>query len=110
MDSGEDEDLYKLKPVVLDLFCGAGGMSLGFVKVLQPLYFVLENVPDMQSYLDGEGLLLEKALCHFREIGYHLVDWQILQADHYGVPQTRRRVGSCRFRGGSLKGITLAAS
>jgi DNA (cytosine-5)-methyltransferase 1 len=62
-----------------------------FVEVLQPLYFVMENVPDMQYYADGEGLLLEKALRRFRELGY-AVDWRVLQADHYGVPQTRRRL------------------
>jgi len=62
-----------------------------FVEVLEPVYFVVENVPDMQYYGDGDGLLLEKALCRFRELGY-TVDWQILQADHYGVPQTRKRL------------------
>ena len=62
-----------------------------FVEALQPLYFVMENVPDMQYYVDGEGLLLEKALHRFRELGY-TVDWQVLQADQHGVPQTRRRL------------------
>ncbi len=65
-----------------------------FVKVLRPLYFVLENVPDMQYYQDGDDgtLLLEKALNFLRnELGY-LVDWQVLHADHYGVPQTRKRL------------------
>lgn len=62
-----------------------------FVEALQPLYFVMENVPDMQYYADGEGLLLKKALRRFRELGY-TVDWQVLQADHYGVPQIRRRL------------------
>ncbi len=65
-----------------------------FVKALQPLYFVLENVPDMQYYRDDEDdtLLLEKALNFLRdELGY-LVDWQVLHADYYGVPQTRKRL------------------
>ncbi|HEY1248966.1 MAG TPA: DNA cytosine methyltransferase [Nitrososphaera sp.] len=65
-----------------------------FVKALQPLYFVLENVPDMQYYRDDQDdtLLLEKALKFLRdELGY-LVDWHVLHADHYGVPQTRKRL------------------
>ena len=62
-----------------------------FVEVLQPLYFVMENVPDMQYYADEEGLLLEKMVRCFQELGYK-VDWRVLQADHYGVPQTRRRL------------------
>jgi DNA (cytosine-5)-methyltransferase 1 len=62
-----------------------------FVEALQPLYFVMENVPDMQYYEDHGGLLLEKALRRFQQMGY-AVDWRVLQADHYGVPQTRRRL------------------
>jgi len=62
-----------------------------FVEALQPLYFVMENVPDMRYYADGDELLLVKALHRFRELGY-TVDWRVLQADHYGVPQTRRRL------------------
>lgn len=68
-----------------------------FVEALRPLYFVLENVPDMQYYADGEGLVLEKALKKLSELGYSggsdsRPSWSILQADHYGVPQTRQRL------------------
>lgn len=62
-----------------------------FIEVLQPFYFVMENVPDMQYYADGDGLLLHKAIRKLEELGYS-VDWDVLQADHYGVPQTRRRL------------------
>jgi len=62
-----------------------------FVEALQPFYFAMENVPDMQYYADREGLLLRKMLHRFQELGY-MVDWRVLQADHYGVPQTRRRL------------------
>ncbi len=68
------------------------GEFIRFVQALQPLYFVMENVPDMRHYMDGAGLLLEKALERFREIGYTEVDWRELRADDYGVPQTRRRL------------------
>lgn len=62
-----------------------------FIQALQPLYFVMENVPDMRYFADGEGLLIEKVLRFFRELGYK-TDWQVLQADHYGVSQARRRL------------------
>ncbi|WP_376794436.1 DNA cytosine methyltransferase [Thermogemmatispora sp.] len=62
-----------------------------FVGVLRPLYFVMENVPDMQYYHDSEELLLKKAMRSFEEMGY-LVDSRVLWAHHYGVPQTRRRL------------------
>ncbi len=62
-----------------------------FVKALKPLYFVMENVPDMQNYSDGEGLLIEKMVGHFKEIGYD-AKYDVLRADHYGVPQTRKRL------------------
>lgn len=61
------------------------------VDVLRPRYFVVENVPDMQYYADGDGLLLEKALRRCRELEYTL-EWRVLHADRYGVPQTRRRL------------------
>jgi DNA (cytosine-5)-methyltransferase 1 len=62
-----------------------------FVETLRPYYFVLENVPDMQQYSDGDGPVLEMALKHFRAAGY-VVDWKVLQAHHYGVPQVRQRL------------------
>jgi len=63
-----------------------------FVQELQPLYFVMENVPDMEYYADGEGTLLNKALRAFKEAGYKATKPQVLQADHYGVPQARKRL------------------
>jgi DNA (cytosine-5)-methyltransferase 1 len=62
-----------------------------FVEALRPLYFVVENVPDMQYYADADGLLMQKVLRRCRELGY-VVDSRVLRAEHYGVPQTRRRL------------------
>jgi DNA (cytosine-5)-methyltransferase 1 len=70
-----------------------------FVEALQPLYLVMENVPDMQYYRDGDGLVLEKAKRKLTEMGY-TVKHNVLQADHYGVPQTRTRL----FIGGNRLG------
>lgn len=62
-----------------------------FIEALQPLFFVMENVPDMIYHLDGEGLLIDKAIFFLEKLGYQ-VDWKVLRSDHYGVPQTRRRL------------------
>jgi DNA (cytosine-5)-methyltransferase 1 len=79
-----------------------------FIEVLQPSFFVLENVPDMQYYADGAGLVLEKALKRLSELGYtggldNRPIWNVLQADHYGVPQTRKRL----FMVGNRLGIPV---
>jgi len=62
-----------------------------FVEAIRPSHFVMENVPDLQYYLDGEEPLLQKALCRFESLGY-TVGWRVLEAHHYGVPQTRKRL------------------
>lgn len=64
-----------------------------FVRVLQPLYFVMENVPDLLLYRDEDGqTVLDRALTIFHdELGYKARP-MILHADHYGVPQTRKRL------------------
>jgi DNA (cytosine-5)-methyltransferase 1 len=62
-----------------------------FVEVLRPLYFVMENVPDMQYYRDDDGLLIEKATRCLTGLGY-VASAQVLHADQHGVPQTRTRL------------------
>jgi DNA (cytosine-5)-methyltransferase 1 len=64
---------------------------LRFVGMLRPLWFVLENVPDMKYYHDGTELLLDKIMREFQALGYTL-DYQILLAADYGVPQIRQRL------------------
>ena len=64
-----------------------------FVRVLRPLYFVMENVPDLVLYRDEDGqTVLDRALAIFRdELGYK-AESMILHANDYGVPQTRKRL------------------
>lgn len=62
---------------------------LRFIRELQPLYFVMENVP--QYYADKEGLLLNKVLRDFYADSY-TAEPRILQIDHYGVFQSRNRL------------------
>ena len=63
-----------------------------FAEALRPLYFVIENVPDMQNYQDDNGLILGQIKEEFCRIGYKTTKWQILHADDFGVPQTRKRL------------------
>jgi DNA (cytosine-5)-methyltransferase 1 len=62
-----------------------------FVGALQPLYFIMENVSEMIYYENGECLLIDRIIENFRDIGYE-AKYNVLRADHYGVPQTRRRL------------------
>jgi DNA (cytosine-5)-methyltransferase 1 len=59
-----------------------------FVMALQPLAFVMENVPSMAHYDSGE--LVERIKQSFP--GYNAVDNRLLNAVHYGVPQNRERL------------------
>lgn len=63
-----------------------------FIEVLQPYYFVMENVPEIETYHDGEDMLLDKAARLLAAAGYDQRDRLLLHAHHYGVPQTRKRL------------------
>ena len=58
-----------------------------FVEILQPMAFVMENVPDMALY--DEGRLLERIKGSFPDYN---VDHRILDAAYAGVPQRRKRL------------------
>lgn len=59
-----------------------------FVEALQPLLFVIENVPAMRSWQGG--LYFDDILNKTRTLGYEPFE-DILDAADYGVPQYRRR-------------------
>ncbi|MGO6844814.1 DNA cytosine methyltransferase [Rhizobium ruizarguesonis] len=62
---------------------------LRIVKGLRPKWLVMENVSGLTSIADG-GIIREiQAGMH--ELGYE-VDFKILKAEEYGVPQERRRI------------------
>lgn len=60
-----------------------------FVKILKPKAFVMENVPNLVSMDNGK--IKEVILSDFESCGYH-VEFKILKASNFGVPQNRRRV------------------
>ncbi len=59
-----------------------------FVHVFRPKMFILENVVGLITHEEGKTLsiILEK----FSNLGY-AIDWKILNAAHFGVPQKRER-------------------
>lgn len=59
-------------------------------RVLRPRAVVLENVPGMIQ-LHG-GLVKDKIINDFTQLGYKMGEPQILYAPDYGIPQTRKRV------------------
>jgi len=58
-------------------------------KVKRPKMLLLENVPGLLSH--DEGKTFATILNSLGELGY-LLEWQILNSKHFGVPQNRERV------------------
>lgn len=59
------------------------------VKEIQPKAFVIENVPGLVSLFGGR--IKDSIIHEFEQLGYH-IQYKILCASDYGVPQNRRRV------------------
>ena len=59
------------------------------VKEIQPKAFIIENVPGLVSLFGGE--IKDSIINEFNAAGYQ-VEYKILCAADYGVPQMRRRV------------------
>ncbi|EJO2025944.1 DNA (cytosine-5-)-methyltransferase [Vibrio parahaemolyticus] len=60
------------------------------IKRTNPRWFVMENVPGLLN-LDG-GFFIESILSEFKELGYTNLEYRVLNAADYGVPQTRKRL------------------
>lgn len=60
-----------------------------FVKTLMPKFFILENVKGLLSM--EKGIYKDDIIKRFSELGYN-VDYKLLRASDYGVPQSRERV------------------
>ena len=59
------------------------------VKTLQPKLFIAENVDGVSQ--NFKGVYIKKIVSEFKRIGYD-VDFQILDAVTFGLPQFRRRI------------------
>lgn len=63
----------------------------GFVRMVdffRPRAFVMENVPNILSI--GGGVIKDAIIADFSKLGYS-VEYKVLTASDYGVPQNRRR-------------------
>lgn len=69
------------------------------VKEIQPKAFVIENVPGITSLFGGK--IKDNIIEQFSKIGYH-VQYKILCASDYGVPQSRRRVFFIGLKSGNF--------
>ena len=65
----------------------------------RPRYFLLENVKGLLSHDDGKTFA--QIIGILADIGY-LVQWQVLNSKHFGVPQNRERI----FIVGHLRGTS----
>lgn len=80
-----------------------------FVETLQPLCFVMENVPHLASFDDGR--VADQIREDFDRMGYDLGTVEtpgqalFLDAEDFGVPQTRRRLFFLGFRRGRTASI-----
>jgi DNA (cytosine-5)-methyltransferase 1 len=63
---------------------------LRVVEGLQPNWLVMENVTGLMS-ISG-GALIRSIVGEMRALGYDNVDYAVLRAEDFGVPQERRRV------------------
>jgi len=59
------------------------------VSILNPRFFLMENVKSMTTMYGGQ--FKDYVMDRFSELGYN-VEYHILNASDYGVPQTRERV------------------
>ncbi len=62
---------------------------LKIVEWLNPRFCVMENVPAMIGI--GGGRIKQDVIHDLMELNYHVVDPDVYDAVHYGVPQRRRR-------------------
>lgn len=67
------------------------------VREVEPLYFVMENVPNLLT--NERGYFKRELISLFEEVGY-TVNADVLCASDYGIPQDRRRAFVIGKRGG----------
>eukprot|EP00928_Gymnodinium_smaydae_P028898 TRINITY_DN21915_c0_g1_i3.p1 TRINITY_DN21915_c0_g1~~TRINITY_DN21915_c0_g1_i3.p1 ORF type:complete len:576 (-),score=136.39 TRINITY_DN21915_c0_g1_i3:127-1782(-) len=75
-----------------------GALGFEVVRILraaQPASFLLENVPNLCSFNDGEDL---KALEEALGAANYSVQWQVLDSRDFGLAQKRRRLYIVGFR------------
>lgn len=62
---------------------------LRIVREIEPKYVVMENVTGIMSIAGGHAV--DEIIYSLQQLGYY-VEFEVLKAEEYGVPQERRRV------------------
>ncbi len=65
------------------------GHFINHVRVLEPKYFIMENVRGLTTYRKGD--FFEDVMEEFNSISGYRISYKILNAADYGVPQIRYR-------------------
>lgn len=71
---------------------------VNFVDYYRPKAFVLENVPNILSI--GNGIIKNAIINDFSSLGY-TIEYRVMTASDYGVPQNRRRAIFVGFKNGT---------
>ena len=71
------------------------------LKSKKPLAFLLENVKQLRGH--DKGRTLEVILEHLRKIGYENVQYKVLRARDFGLPQNRERIYIVGFLDKNIK-------
>ncbi len=74
------------------------------VNAVKPQFLVMENVPGMISFMDGQ--IKDQVIRDFEKIGYR-TDYRIINAADFGVPQVRKRAIFIGNRVGSVNPFPL---
>src|SRR5437588_325566 len=92
MAEGEAMGTRVRRPIAVDLFSGAGGLSLGVEQAGFDIVASVEYVPGMMQG-DHQSQVLEQLISEFRAAGFTMLEpVEILNASWFGVPQDRRRL------------------
>ena len=70
------------------------------VSIVEPKFFVLENVPNILTA--SNGYFKDQIIDNFEKLGYY-IEVKILKAENYGIPQIRRRAVFVGKLGSALK-------
>ena len=63
---------------------------LDYVKIFNPKWLLIENVPGLVSLDDG--WFINELLKEIKSLGYENVDYKVINTADYGVPQKRKRL------------------
>jgi len=62
------------------------------ISQIKPKYVLMENVKGILTAKENGEYFIEKVIREFKRIGYKNLDYKVLNAADYGVPQIRNRV------------------